>query len=365
MKRSIKVKLLFAFLVTTGVICGVLIGCVLYAQVSVEFQQTESRLTKYKSLVCSSVSVESDNLLSAFIFNSMPTISQRHREYFNISLVNILEARESIVIPFHFLSGSKVTFTNPKHRYYTSAFKIYVVKGKSNYDRLVENDFDCSDCSEDVRRIKPLQVVKYSWTFDVTSDYFIVFYNEDRSFVDVIGKLFINRTVYNTVQSIQSCHDVFLCDLDMDLSKPTQFILTHSNRKPADFGYDVSNDVIVINTSCEPRIWMYVLLFIGSPLILATLISFTLKLDREEHVSLHANNERTHLINESNYRPYYSPPPKYEDVLREPSNAPPSYEQTTSVTEQDSLGRVVAADTSINSEGLQTISNGTSINGDT
>ncbi|XP_033760804.1 uncharacterized protein LOC117342701 [Pecten maximus] len=335
MKRTLRVKLLWAYMMILGLTTGVVTGVVLFGSVDTEMSLSDMRIVdrKLSSVFCDNVDIESENfdsMFDAYFMKHKPTILPGIRETYNETYSKFIEEKSDVYKQFYLLTGSTVKITGQVDSY----IELSLIRGQDNFDKYLDSDMQCIECVLEWRSMFKYGVENINFDIMDTDLYFFVFVSRlEDTWIDLHFRL--RRTVYDTSQNIGYCPDATSCVFDFDMStSETPVVLIHAKASNKQH-FDV--EPITIQTSCVGRSWLFVIIFFGLPTFLSIILSILIISrcsDPQPQQELPQNSrypdERTPLLWDTIRAPAVVVlPPKYEDIVRADNNLP-SYEEATS-----------------------------------
>ncbi|XP_060084059.1 uncharacterized protein LOC132563317 [Ylistrum balloti] len=335
MKRTLRMKLLWVYMVVLGLTTGVVTGVVIFGSVQTEMAMSDMRVIdkKMSNVFCDSVDIESDSFESkfdAFFMKNTPEILPDIQKPYNESYTQFVEQNSFVTKRFYLLTGSAVTLTG----FVKSFTELNLIRGEDNYNNYVDSGKQCMDCVEDSWSLLEDRDNNIHIDIEDTDVYLFVFVSSiEDTWIDMRFSLL--RTVYDTSNHLDVCMDTITCVFDYDITDsktPVVILYAKASKK---HHYDEGS--IFIETSCVSRSWIFVLIFFGIPTFLSIVISifiFRRCSDPQPEVTYNAvrSNERTPLLWDTARAPaVVILPPKYEDIIGT-DNDLPSYEEATTST---------------------------------
>lgn len=335
MKRTTRVKLLWAYMMILGLITGIVTGVVIFGSVDTEMSLSDMRIVtkKLSPAFCDNVDIENqgyDSTFDAYFMKHKPDILPDIRETYNETYSQFIEKNYYAMKQFYLLAGSKVKITGTVDSY----IELNLIQGRGNLNKYLDSGLECIDCILDSRSLFRYQDNNLLH-FDIfsTEDYFFVFVSRiDDAWIDL--RFSLRRTVYDTSQYLDQCTGETSCVFDYNMgNSETPVVLIHA--KPSHNDHFDEN-TITIRTSCVGRSWLFVLIFFGLPALLSIIISILIvyrcsEPQPEPSVTQRTRgpDERTPLLWDTVHSPAVVVlPPKYEDIFQADDSLP-SYEEAT------------------------------------
>ncbi|OWF40556.1 uncharacterized protein LOC110463648 [Mizuhopecten yessoensis] len=332
MKRTLRVKLLWGYMMILGLTAGVVTGLVIFGSVDTEMAISDMRVIdqKLSHIFCDSVDIESDDfesLFDAYFMQDTPKIDPDKREIYNETYSQFVEQNSNVYKQFYLLAGSTVKLTGEVD----SFIDLNLISGQDNFNKYIDNGMDCVECVLDDSGLFDRGQNHIKFDIQETGLYFFVFVSR---LADTWMELrfSLRRTVYDTSESLVHCDYSTSCVFDYDMTQTgTPVVIIHAKNSDKEH-YD--ERTFTITTSCVARSWLYVLIFLGIPSLLSIVISVIIIRrcsDPQPEVTYvrQRPHERTPLLWDTVRAPAVVVlPPKYEDIVRT-DNDLPSYEEAT------------------------------------
>ncbi|XP_041348689.1 uncharacterized protein LOC121368149 [Gigantopelta aegis] len=342
-KRSSRIKILWFWIISASVVSGVLLSQIVFGPVTSIIAPTDMRIVdrKYSTIFCESLVLESQwTTFSAYLLPEKPEVVFNKLDRFEFKRNEFLYEGEYKYWSFYLLQESQVTIKSCADL----TVDLYVIRGRDNLKRWLRNKY-CDHCFVEKQLInRPCPIREtYSFTADVTDEYYFVYMNSHHK-TWLTLEIVLERTVYDTSQCRDRCVQSVRCSFDLDVESDQVVVYQISND---DQKFDF--DDITITTTCSPRLWVYLLLFLFLPFslgIASCSLIFILFKDPRNSLLLSSAararvdgrtrrtteqffTERSPLLwGQVPYQPAVPVrPPKYEDVVHGDCTSPPSYEE--------------------------------------
>ncbi|XP_067670266.1 uncharacterized protein [Haliotis asinina] len=333
MEATTRIKYIWGWLCVLSVVTGIIFSVVMYGSGHSSPSPTDMRIITHKisSIFCSKLMINSKSVIATYSFDEAPQISKFPAETYSTELKTAFR-NDNIYWRFYLLRGSQVEVRSCSE----ADVWIYVIAGSANWNRWSKNML-CRRCyllkhllmktqcsSSDVADV-------FTFTVNRTDDFFIVYRRtSDTAFLHV--RLSLERTLYDVTQATRMCiDDISACEYALQYSR-TPYIVYHMGAVP--YGTDTR-----VDTVCEPRIWIYFVIFFMGPFMVGAVLSIFVHRQWGETSTTSSSSgpgeddyERSYLLGSD--RPAYPryssipQPPKYEDIEPNRHSPPPSYEAT-------------------------------------
>lgn len=334
MSRILKIRIVMFLLASLSVTLGIITGVIIFGPFSTTAVSMDMIWLRHRlsNAFCGGVTLSTVNdqqtIFSVYLLNSEPAVKESLREQFETESVIYVSLNFNSHHSFHLLKGSILTFKACSDR----STKIYIIKGDESYNNLVKSNYQCKNCAEETIEILGRNCdYKYSSYKEVkyhvseSSEYFVVF----KSIVEDAWlklKYNISRTLYDTSSAVTSLLSVNSAKLDLQLKQ--QYVVVHIE------SYQQTLDQIQIVSSCSARFEVYFLVFVFGPSLLGISISVLIYKSCRESETEELRRPRIREVNDQSFDGYINygsidrmVPPKYEDIVRDTEEKPPSYDE--------------------------------------
>ncbi|XP_046557573.1 E3 ubiquitin-protein ligase APD2-like [Haliotis rubra] len=331
MEPTTRIKYLWGWLCVLSVATGIIFSVAMYGTGHSSPSPTDMRVITHKisSIFCSKLMINSKSVITTYSFDEAPQIDSFSSETYSTDLKTTFR-NDYIYWRFYLLRGSQVELRSCSE----ADVWIYVIAGAANWERWSKNML-CHHCFLHKRLLTKTHCsgsdVADVFTFMVnrTNDYFIVYRRtSDAAFLRV--KLSLDRTLYDVTKATRLCtNDESACEYALQYSR-TPYIVYHMGAGP--YGKNAGLDTV-----CEPRIWIYFVIFFMGPFMIGAVLSIIVNKQWGETSTTSStsrynahDDERAYLLGSDRaVHPRYSSipqPPKYEDIEPNRHSPPPSYE---------------------------------------
>ena len=323
MKPRTRIILLWVYVIAGSILTGSLVGRHVGGLTFSISPSDMRKIDGISSVLCQEVIVDCTTAISTYVLKEEPILSDEKTFYFDKTTE--IDRNDYEYWGFYLLEDSTVTV-----RFCGGdGVEFYVIIGDNNFNRWTEN-YQCSHCY-DVLLSAPSclnHMEEYTLQASTTDQYYFVFVNNDRFIqppASVIVKFNLDRLRYTLTP------EDILCDSSMDCYVPLTMV--NPDRIVIDIPDTVSFDNAV-NVICQPRFYMYILLFGVLPVNLAILVTIVIlrcakrKTTRQRSPSqiciISTNNDPLHGVVNSSHSSlgHKVGPPSYK-------KAPPTYEEAT------------------------------------
>lgn len=350
MTRNLRIRLLWIWMNILCVISGVLTGVVVFGPADYDFSPTDMRLIKEKStgIFCESISIERKQVddtftyskFSAHLLGSKAEVNESNRQIFQEKQTFFVESGEHKTYSFYFLAGSNIKISSCAD----SFVELYVIQGKRNYRKWINDNMLCVECYKDELSIYSDSCNREKravYELDVTEsdEYYFVYVSRVQE-TWITSQIHIDRTLYGFPDELNKCTDVITCTFDIKFGKQT-WITVHLGSELRDLNDQNSDNSSTMQITCNSRTWVYLLFFLFIPIIVCLFISICIykfcKDPQSDEILFGFNNfptERTPLLSDPRRNPATGiiEPPKYEDIVRGDNFDPPPYDEAVKVT---------------------------------
>ena len=340
-KRSSRVKILWFWITSISITAGVLMSQVIFGPVTRIISPTDMRIvdSKVSTIFCESLVLDSQwTTFSAYLLPAKPDIVFNKLDRFEVRRNKFLHFGEYKYWNFYLLQQSEVTIKSCTD----GTVYLYVIRGQRNLKRWLRYKY-CDNCYVEKQLINVACPSKTTYNFkaDVTDEYYFVYMNSNEK-TWLTLQIILERSLYDTSNAKDSCAQSIWCSLNLNIESDQVIVYQISND---DQKFDF--DDITITTSCSPRRWIYLLLFLFLPFSLGiafcSIVYIACKDPRttgdvsdartraRSRIARQYLTERTPLL--WAHAPYIVEPavpicpPKYEDIVFENDTSPPSYEE--------------------------------------
>ena len=213
----------------------------------------ETRTGYHSSVFCNSVTLENPSLTSSasvYLLRNEPKLTALYN--FTIADSLVLGSRYYQYWNFYMYPGSNYTFSS-----YLSSGTVnyYLIKGKTNFQNWHRTDgYSLDSVSYSSMSNKTL-----SRSFTVEDEYYFVLYNPYQTDAKVKVTLAFNRTEYSAHSGgvVTSCTAAPSSKCTMDIPYNSDYVVLIEAGAPGDGDWGTTVD---IDTSCNPRVWVYVMI---------------------------------------------------------------------------------------------------------
>ena len=156
---------------------------------------------------------------------------------------------------FYLLKGTKLEIKNCAYGNHT--FDVYIIQGKKNFDAWKRDSYDTSSYKEYYLTFHCPGF--FNFYVSETDEYYIVYVNHG-SEASITATFSLNRTVYDTSDSVAWCKNVRYCDLSYSGKGSDESVVIFVKSAQNEEG-DAT-----LNTDCKHRVCVFVLVFFLVPL---------------------------------------------------------------------------------------------------
>ena len=203
---------------------------------------------------CTDVTIKSiDAQFDAYILHGKPKIRQDRNSYQYNKTMSIPNEKYKYW-GYYLLKGTKLEIKNCAYDNHT--FDVYIIQGKNNFDAWKRNSYDTSSYKEYYLTFHCPGF--FNFYVSETDEYYIVYVNHG-SEASITATFSLNRTVYDTSDSVAWCKNVRYCDLSYSGQVSDESVVIFVKSAQNEEG-DAT-----LNTECKHRVWVFVLVFFLVP----------------------------------------------------------------------------------------------------
>ena len=226
----------------------------------------ETRTGYHSSVFCSSVTLENPSITSSasvYLLRNEPELTKLYN--FTITDSLVLGYMYYRYWNFYMYPGSNYTFSS----YLTSgSVSYYLIKGKTNFQNWHRTD----GYSLDSVSFSSVSNKTRSRSFTVEDEYYFVLYNPYKADAKFQVTLAFNRTEYSAQSGsvVTSCTAAPSSKCTMDIPYNSDYTVLIEAGAPGngDWGTNVE-----IDTACNPRVWVYVMIVLLPTLGVVALVT--------------------------------------------------------------------------------------------
>ena len=254
---------------------GLVLGVNWYKPQTKSASPTDMRIVGgLSSVFCDQVKISSNENITAYLLDEKPEINRTlKRRYTSLPKVTIIKYDQYEYWGYYLLAGSNITVHSCVEFpdiIYMDYLDMYVIKGSDNF-KSWQSNMDCDDCYMDVKHYRRPCDWSYfhgnNYTIHIidTDDYYFTYANTNQRSAQLTATFDMYRTTYIVKGYKDMCQNAKECKFSMSLG---------SSETAVFYVPETDSDDRSIYTRCEPRMWLYFLLFCFTPLFIGSISCF-------------------------------------------------------------------------------------------
>ena len=325
-----RIYILWVWLAIVSATAGCLLKFNVFAQTEFAVSPTDSRIVTRpgSGLFCQNAIFQSDLDFRVSVFNSRPNIdsASSSRTTFTATVSDLIAPNGYVYWGFYLLKGSTVS-VRPCPESGAPFFNSnqYIIKGKRNLERMMQDKCERSPCFLDVKYQLSMcnsgtKNNVFNYTFNDSDDYYFFYAGGASRFIKVDFLLRRTNFDYSHVIESYNCSAFKDCIIPIPLKPEAALVYQAPN---------TTNFDINLTVDYGPLVEMYAALFFFTPLVLGLAISCIIYSMCKNQLQGQRSEESQSRQSEQRSRPHVSfhdAPPKYETLVNEVSEtSPPPY----------------------------------------
>ena len=212
---------------------------------------------------CTGVSFQTGFTADFYLLDSKPVLLSNTTNY-QIQRNTTIQSDTYEYWGFYLTEGSSVKIKSCQSGYHSVSF--YVISSAHWNDWQLDNNCDCwerkttnvPNCGIPVRSTNDMRFVASR-----TDEYYFVFANHDLASSAIQVSFDLQRVQYDISKAVKTCEHTYSCDLDYSNYDTDQTIVAY-----IPYQLDKIHDDALINSKCDRRIWVFLMIFLFTPLVL-------------------------------------------------------------------------------------------------